>query len=161
VGVVVADVAPPSAAGHDRRHDDRADAVRLEQDPLLGGQVAEVPRDQAPGRELALPAREVGESARVLRDRQRQDALRVPFGPPLHVGAVDALDPLDQDDAPGTGRRADPAEDLGQGNVEGSPAMNRSAAKVTASRMTSRRSGPVRSACRAPRAGLQGRAAPG
>jgi len=34
------------------------------------------------------------------------------------VRAIVALDPLDQDDPPGPGRRADPAEDLGQGGIE-------------------------------------------
>ena len=72
VGVVVADVAPPPAADRDRGHDDRADPVRLEEDPLIRRQLAEVPGHQVPGRQLALPAPEVAEPARVLGDRQRQ-----------------------------------------------------------------------------------------
>ena len=144
VGVVVADVAPPPAAARDRGHDDRADPVRLEEDPLLRGQLPEVPGDQVPGRQLALPAPEVAEPARVRRGprgagrRPRPTRRRRRMWEPSSPSIRSIRTTRPAPDAEPIRRRTS-----GRASSRGSPAMNRSAAKVTASRMTSRRSGPA------------------
>ena len=68
--VVEPEVAPPAAADRDRRHDDRADLVRLEQTALVVREVGHVAGDEPARRELALPAWEVAGTAPVRAGRR-------------------------------------------------------------------------------------------